>query len=73
MATLEFFYDFISPYSYLASVRVVYHIRENTQYMVSGHDIAGNKTFTGEQLASSATSFKVKMKVGETRVFKLRP
>ncbi|MFO0801019.1 MAG: outer membrane protein assembly factor BamA [Gemmataceae bacterium] len=45
----------VIPAPDLASVRVVYHIRENTQYMVSGHDIAGNKTFTGEQLAIATT------------------
>ena len=39
----------------LASVRVVYHVRENIQYKVSGHQIEGNKTLPTEQLAGWTT------------------
>lgn len=45
----------VIPSPDLAYVRVVYHIKENTQYMVSGHDIAGNKTFPAEQLGIATT------------------
>lgn len=39
----------------LASVRVVYHITENVQYRVAGHQIEGNKSLPTDQLARWAT------------------
>ncbi|HYH68299.1 MAG TPA: outer membrane protein assembly factor BamA [Urbifossiella sp.] len=45
----------VIPAPDMATVRIVYHVRENTQFQVSGHDISGNKTFPAEQLAVATT------------------
>ncbi|MBN9516932.1 outer membrane protein assembly factor BamA [bacterium] len=45
----------VIPAADMASVRVVYHVRENAQFRLAGHEIAGNKTFSTEQLAVATT------------------
>lgn len=45
----------VIPSPDMTTVRIVYHVRENTQFQVSGHEIAGNKTFPTEQLAVATT------------------
>lgn len=45
----------VIPSPDMATVRIVYHVRENAQFQVSGHDISGNKTFPAEQLAVATT------------------
>jgi outer membrane protein insertion porin family len=39
----------------MASVNIVYHVRENTQFRVAGHQIEGNKTLPTDQLTGWTT------------------